>query len=82
MNFTAGRMRFVKECVVASIFLLCAVVGAHATHLRAGEITAVRENCSSLTYTITITVYTNTKNTTVLFGGNLNFYTSGITRIR
>jgi hypothetical protein len=49
---------------------------ARATHLRAGEIVAVRENCNSLTFIITITVYTNTKNTTVLFGGDqdiLNF---------
>lgn len=73
MNFKAGRMRFVRECVIASLLLLCAVFSAKATHLRAGEITAVRENCSSLTYTITITVYTNTKNTTVLFGGDTEY---------
>jgi hypothetical protein len=31
-----------------------------ATHLRAGEITVRRESCTSLTFLITITVYTNT----------------------
>jgi len=39
-----------------------------ATHLRAGEITATRENCSSLTFIITITVYTDT-NSEAIFGG-------------
>lgn len=43
---------------------------ALATHLRAGEITVVRENCQSLTFTITITVYTNT-GSSVLFGGRV-----------
>jgi len=43
---------------------------AMATHLRAGEITVVRENCQSLTFTITITVYTNT-GSSVLFGGRV-----------
>ncbi|HMJ67257.1 MAG TPA: gliding motility-associated C-terminal domain-containing protein [Cyclobacteriaceae bacterium] len=32
----------------------------YSTHLRAGEITVERINCSSLTFRITITVYTNT----------------------
>ena len=49
-------------------FLLLSLV-THATHLRAGDIIATRDNCNSLTFKITITVYTNTNNTSVLFGG-------------
>jgi len=45
------------------------VYSAKATHLRAGEITVERVNCSSLTFRITVTVFTNTLNTNVLFGG-------------
>ncbi|MEJ7646684.1 MAG: gliding motility-associated C-terminal domain-containing protein [Chryseolinea sp.] len=70
MKVSAGRKVFLRICAIASLLMLCAAYHVQATHLRAGEITAVRENCSSLTYTITITVYTNTKNTTVLFGGD------------
>lgn len=58
------------------LLLLLAHVPAQATHLRAGEITVERVNCASLTFKITITVYTNTQNTNVLFGGDqdaLNF---------
>jgi hypothetical protein len=40
-----------------------------ASHLRAGEITVERESCSSLTFRITVTVFTNTIDTDVLFGG-------------
>jgi hypothetical protein len=38
--------------------------------LRAGEITVQRIDCNSLDFLITITVFTNTKNTTVKFGGD------------
>jgi len=41
----------------------------HATHLRAGEITVERVSCTALTFRITITVFTNTIGTNVLFGG-------------
>lgn len=40
--------------------LLLPGLQAFATHLRAGEITIERVNCTSLTFRITITVYTNT----------------------
>ena len=43
---------------------------AQATHLRAGEITVRRDACNSLKFWITITVFTNTINTQVLFGGD------------
>lgn len=42
---------------------------AHASHLRAGEITVERVGCSGLTFRITVTVFTNTINTDVRFGG-------------
>jgi len=61
---------------LAVLLTVCAIIHSNATHLRAGEIVATRVNCNSLTFIITITVYTNTKNTTVLFGGDqdiLNF---------
>jgi hypothetical protein len=43
---------------------------ANATHLRAGEITVRRDACNSLKFWITVTVFTNTINTNVLFGGD------------
>ncbi|MFZ6013549.1 MAG: gliding motility-associated C-terminal domain-containing protein, partial [Bacteroidota bacterium] len=43
---------------------------SNATHLRAGEIIVERVNCNSLTFKITVTVFTNTINTNVLFGGD------------
>lgn len=50
--------------------LIAASAGsAWATHLRAGEITVERVSCNSLTFRITVTVFTNTINTNVLFGG-------------
>lgn len=52
--------------VFSILFLSAISVGA--THLRAGEITVKRVNCQSLTFEITITVYTNT-GSSVLFGG-------------
>lgn len=41
------------------LFLLITVTGAIASHLRAGQITVVRESCSSLSVFVIITVYTN-----------------------
>lgn len=52
------------------LFVIAGSYDAMATHLRAGQITARRLNCNSLTFRITITVYTNTFNTNVLFGGD------------
>jgi hypothetical protein len=49
---------------------LTSVSDSFATHLRAGEITVERLNCSR-TFRITITVYTNTTGTTVIFGGGV-----------
>ncbi len=69
MRLNAGWNITFKASTVALLLMLCVVFQSQATHLRAGEITAVRENCSSLTFTITITVYTNTDGTDVQFGG-------------
>ncbi|MBT1702323.1 gliding motility-associated C-terminal domain-containing protein [Chryseosolibacter indicus] len=51
------------------VILLISAYSAQATHLRAGEITVRRDACNSLKFWITITVFTNTINTNVLFGG-------------
>lgn len=52
------------------VFSLLAVLTASATHLRAGEITVRRDACNSLKFYITVTVFTNTLDTNVLFGGD------------
>ena len=52
--------------------LLLAGFGAQATHLRAGEITARRINCS-LEFEITLTVYVNTGSTVNFGSGILSF---------
>lgn len=59
----------------AALFLLLFLspfVG-YATHLRAGEITVERINCSSLTFRITITAYTNTGSEIKFGEGILDF---------
>jgi len=64
-----------KKLILITLLLHSAIYSAHATHLRAGQIT-VKQIPGRLTCAITITVFTNTKNTTVLFGGEqdeLNF---------
>jgi len=76
MNSIAFGQNLKRAGILTALLVTCAVMRSNATHLRAGEIVAVRENCNSLTFIITVTVYTNTKNTTVLFGGDqdiLNF---------
>jgi hypothetical protein len=55
---------------VLVIFFVALGYRSQATHLRAGEITVERVNCNALTFKITITVFTNTKNTPVKFGGD------------
>jgi hypothetical protein len=55
---------------LSTAFLLLVSFSATATHLRAGEITVRRDACNSLKFYITVTVFTNTLNTNVLFGGD------------
>src|SRR5690349_3299858 len=59
--------------------LVLSTVRSYATHLRAGNIIVekVTNDCSNLTYKITIRVYTNTKNTDVLFGGDQDYLDFG-----
>ncbi len=65
-------MRIRKFIVLAIAFLL-ASYSVQATHLRAGEITIQRESCTSLTFIITITVYTNTGSEIKFGDGVLDF---------
>lgn len=65
-------MRVTLRLLRLSFLLLLLLPGSHAlaTHLRAGEITVERVNCTSLTFRITITVYTNT-GSEIRFGDGL-----------
>ena len=64
-----NRKHLLRFLFLSLLLVIGFVYSAHATHLRAGEITVERVNCSSLTFRITVTVFTNTINTNVLFGG-------------
>jgi hypothetical protein len=59
--------------VGALLLILTAFVNVNATHLRAGEITMQRVSCTSLTFRITITVYTDTGSPIKFGDGELNF---------
>jgi hypothetical protein len=58
-----------RQFLLTLIFIVSATLMASATHLRAGEIIVERVDCSSLTFRVTVTVYTNTIGTNVEFGG-------------
>lgn len=62
----------VKWGVVAAL-LFGSASATWGSHLRAGEITVTRQNCTSLTFTICITVYTNTGSTIRFGDGFLDF---------
>ena len=64
-----SQIHFLRHFFLSVILLFAVCCSAYATHLRAGEITVERVNCNSLTFRITVTVFTNTINTNVLFGG-------------
>jgi hypothetical protein len=53
--------------LLISLFLISSV--AIGSHLRAGEITAIRTDCGSLMYSVTVTVYLDTESG-VTFGGD------------
>jgi hypothetical protein len=53
--------RPIAACTLLAVLVAAFAHQAHATHLRAGEITVQRDNCNSLVFTITVTLYTNTK---------------------
>ncbi len=52
-------MRALKFTLVSFIITFLAITQAHATHLRAGEITAKRISATTLTYRVTLTTYTD-----------------------
>jgi hypothetical protein len=54
---------------ISVLFGVLPALKSHASHLRAGEITAVRTSCTSLTFIITIKVYLDTESGVTL-GGN------------
>jgi hypothetical protein len=64
-----NRILLLRSLFLSLVLITAFVYSGYATHLRAGEITVERVNCSSLTFRITVTVFTNTINTNVLFGG-------------
>jgi len=66
-------MKYYKSVFLFFLLLLGISRMAHATHLRAGEITVERLNCTSLTFKITITVYTNTGSSIQFGDGVLDF---------
>jgi hypothetical protein len=61
-------MRRDLNVTIVTILILLAAARGYSTHLRAGEITAVRTSCTSLTFVITITVFLDTESG-VTFGG-------------
>ena len=72
MSLTSDRLKSVKIILVGLWLMILSPIEGFSSHLRAGEITARRINCS-LEYEICITVFTNTA-TTIRFGdGILDF---------
>ena len=64
-----NRTHLLRYFFLSLILITATAYSGYATHLRAGEITVERVSCNSLTFRITVTVFTNTINTNVLFGG-------------
>lgn len=58
-----------RSMLLSVVLLFSITLASYATHLRAGEIIVERVSCNSLVFDITVTVFTNTINTNVLFGG-------------
>jgi len=70
------RLTIYKSTLFSFFFLMGAILHSTsglATHLRAGEITVQRLSCTSLTFRITITVYTNTGSDIKFGEGLLDF---------
>jgi len=69
-NFSLNKVKLLASFILSFIAITC----AQASHLRAGQITIVRNSCTSREVLITITVYTNTASV-VKFGedGILDF---------
>src|SRR3954463_5941637 len=69
-----GLLRIIFISIALLVIISSSV---KATHLRAGEITVRRDECNSLKFWITVTVFTNTINTNVLFGGTEDYLDFG-----
>jgi hypothetical protein len=59
---------FYVKALLLLVLLFCGFIEVYATHLRAGQITA--RQIGPRRFVIRIEVWTNTRNTTVLFGGD------------
>ncbi len=68
LTFRMNRIQFLRSFLLTLVLITALVYSSYATHLRAGEITVERVGCANL-WRITVTVYTNTIGTNVLFGG-------------
>jgi gliding motility-associated-like protein len=67
-------MRLLKKATILLILLLFVKIEALATHIRAGEITAIRISQTSLRYRFTLVIYSDTGSTVPVFaGGVFNF---------
>ncbi|HNC13420.1 MAG TPA: hypothetical protein PLF59_16715, partial [Cyclobacteriaceae bacterium] len=55
-NFSLNKVKLLASFILFFFAITC----AQASHLRAGQITIVRNSCTSREVLITITVYTNT----------------------
>ncbi len=55
------------------IYLLTGATAAFATHIRAGEIIAERINIQTLTYKITVVIYSDTRSSVIAGPGRINF---------
>src|SRR6478735_6348497 len=73
INMSFYRAKRVLGRLLLFGVLLFGPVISWATHLRAGEITVERLNCTSLTFKICITVYTNTGSEIKFGDGDLDF---------
>lgn len=63
-----NRILLLRTFLLSLVLITVISYSGYATHLRAGEITVERVGCGN-TWRITVTVFTNTINTNVLFGG-------------
>ncbi len=66
--------------IILLVFLLAGFT-AHATHIRAGEVTIERKNCLSLTFYIFVTGYVDLIDGQVIFGGGTLDFGDGTTPI-
>lgn len=67
------RSKWVWKVLGVAMLVLTFQVNVLATHLRAGEITLERVSCTSLTFRITITVYTDLGSPIKFGDGELNY---------